>query len=181
MLVGCVENGLELLDFLKNNTVDIILLDINMSEVGGVEASNIILKKYPNIKIIIVSMYKKASIIHTLLEMGIHGYVLKDSGGKELIKAIRTVENGEKYFDLEVKNTMMDQYTSTHIISDTQLTPREIDILKCICDSLTSRDIAEKLCISVNTVETHRKNIMAKTGAPNSIALVRFAIENHLV
>jgi DNA-binding NarL/FixJ family response regulator len=177
----CVEDGSVLLNFLKDNEVDVVLLDLNMLEIGGVEASKIILKKYPKVKIIIVSMYKKPMIIKNLLEMGVHGYVLKDSGGAVLAEAIRKVYQGEKYFDEEVKNTLMNQFTSQESIGQLQLTPREIEILRLICKSLTSKEIADQLCISANTVETHRKNIMAKTGAVNSVALVRFAFENQLV
>lgn len=179
--VVCFEDGRDLLEYMKKNPIDVILLDINMADVGGVEASNHILKKYPNTKIIIISMYKKPLIIQNLLEMGVHGYVLKDSGGKELMKAIKAVLNGEKYFDEEVKNTMIGQYTAQDNIADMQLTPREIEILKLIAKSLTSREIAEQLTISINTVETHRKNIMSKTNSVNSIALMRFAYENQLV
>lgn len=180
-IVAQVKDGEELLQIMENQVVDVVLLDINMVGMGGVEASRILKKRFPTVRIIILSMYKKPEIIQHLIHIGVHGYVLKDSGFDVLYKAIIMVNQGKDYFEEEVKNTLIDQYKSGELPCCMQLTKRELEILRWICKSLTSKEIADKLNISYNTVETHRKNILAKTGATNSVALMRFAVENQLV
>jgi DNA-binding NarL/FixJ family response regulator len=179
-VVKIVENGELLLEYLKYNTVDVVLMDINMAILNGVEASKIVLKFYPKIKIIVLSMYKKPVIIRELLELGVHGYVLKDAEKGELVKTINHVLIGNKYFDSRVMEVFMDQFNSANHVKSIQLTPREKEILKLICKSYTSVQIADELNISQNTVESHRKNLLAKTSCNNSIGLVKFAYENEL-
>jgi len=181
-IVKVVENGKLLLEYLKkNNNVDIILLDINMHEVNGIIAAKQIINFYPVIKIIIVSMYKRPTVIKELIELGVDGYILKDAGKGELLRAIKMVLKGEKFFDEDVKNSFLEQFSSRKVISKIELTPREKEILKLICESYTTKQIAETLFISKNTVESHRKNLLAKTGSKNSIGLVRFAYENQIM
>ncbi len=180
-VVKIVENGQLLLDFLAKNEVDIVLMDINMTVVNGVEASRKVLKLYPKIKIIVLSMYKKPAIIKELLELGVHAYVLKDAEKGELVKAIDKVILGEKYYDSRVKDVFLDQYLSPNKAVNIQVTPREKEILILICEGYTSQQIADKLFISSSTVETHRKNLLSKTGANNSAGLVKYAYENDII
>lgn len=181
-VVKVVENGKLLLEFLENRMdTDIVLLDINMQELNGVEAAKQIVKLYPKIKIIIVSMYKSPTIIKELIELGVDAYILKDAGKVELLNAINTVIKNNKYFDEDVKNSFLEQFPSRKISSKIELTPREKEILKLICESFTTKQIAEALFISKNTVESHRKNLLSKTGSKNSIGLVKFAYENQLI
>ena len=181
-VVNKIENGRDLLEYLATNDPDIILLDINMPEINGIDASKIILKKYPDVKIIMLSMYKEPEIISELLEMGVHGYVLKDADKDELRKAIDIVGEGDKYFDSRVLRIFMNKFNSTNKISeDTSFTPRELDILRYITQGFTSYKIAKKLFISVNTVNTHRKNLMIKSGTNNSASLIKYAYEKGLI
>lgn len=180
-IVKVVENGRLLLDYLTNSKVNIVLLDINMKEVNGVEAAKEIIKLYPETKIIILSMYKRPSIIKELIELGVDAYILKDAGKDELLSAINNVINNKKHFDEDVKDSFLEQYSARKIDTKIELTPREKEILKLICESYTTKQIAEALFISANTVESHRKNLLAKTGSKNSIGLVKFAYENQLI
>lgn len=180
-VVKIVENGQLLLDFLSQNEVDIVLMDINMTVVNGVEASRKVLKLYPKIKIIVLSMYKKPVVIKELLELGVHAYVLKDAEKGELVRAINKVMLGEKYYDSRVKDAFLEQFLSPNKMVNIQLTPREKEILILICDSFTSQQIADKLFISSNTVETHRKNLLSKTAANNTAGLVKYAYENQII
>ena len=181
-VVKKVENGKLLLEYLKTNSPDIILLDINMPEINGIDASRIILKKYPDVKIIMLSMYKQPEIISELLEMGVHGYILKDADKKELKKAIAIISEDDKYYDTRVLSIFMNKFNSkTNPFEDTDLTPREIDILRLITKGYTSFQISELLNISVNTVTTHRKNLMIKSGTNNSASLIKYAYEKGLI
>jgi len=180
-IVKTASNGKELLDYLKTNTVDIVLLDINMPEINGIEASKFIIENYKSIKIIILSMYKKPLIIRELLKINVHAYILKDTDKKELIIAIRTVLENKKYYDPRVKEVFMEYYSKGEYTDKIQLTPREKEIIYLIYEGKTSQFIAEELFISQYTVDTHRKNLMLKTGCKNAIELAKFYHDNELL
>lgn len=125
-------------------------------------------------------MHNKREIIRDVLTAGADGYLLKDSSRQELIDAITEVQAGESYFVDDVKDSLKDSYRIPFEKKVIRLTPREKDVLKLICEELTTQEIADKLFISVNTVETHRKNLISKTGVKNGIGLVKFALTNGL-
>ena len=174
------EDGKELLEQLKFEQPNVILLDINMPKIDGIKAAKIIKKEYPSVKIIMLSMHADHETIQKAISIGIDGYLPKDTGKEELEIAINTVCNGERYFNEAITSTIMNGLISPNITQTVRLTPRENEVLKLICEECTTQEIAEKLFISFNTVETHRKNLLHKTGSKNSLGLLKFALENKL-
>lgn len=183
-LVGTCMTGEELLAILTDTDVDVVLLDINLPGISGIEVCEIIRKKHPNVKVIGLSTYDKGSIVKRMLKAGASGYVLKNAGSEELLKAIRTVSTGETYISERVNQILLDDLTgSTKKRSDylPELTRREKEVLRLIADEYTTPEIAEKLFISQNTVETHRKNLLHKFDVKNVAGLIRSAMEKGLL
>ncbi|MDH5398601.1 MAG: response regulator transcription factor [Cyclobacteriaceae bacterium] len=175
-VVGEAQNGEEVLQFIENQAVDIVILDINMPVMDGITCARILKKDFPQIKIIILTMYAQKSFIEEIVKIGIDGCLLKSNTGKELKEAIDRVMGGKNYYDL-IKTFR----TDTEEIAQYKLSPREIEIIKLIAEGLKSADIADKLFISKHTVHTHRKNIMRKTGSDNTSQLIQFARTNNLI
>lgn len=187
VIVGQAENGIEALDKIEKVEPDLVLLDINMPIMDGLNCAKHITEKFPNVKILTLTMLNEQEHIKNMLAAGAGGYILKSSGREELITAINTVMAGNTFFSEEVKDLiMMDMIkrkTSTGKIvgEPIPLTPREIDVLQLIVDEYTNLEIAEKLFISVRTVDAHRRNLLEKTGSRNTAGLVKYALENDLV
>ena len=164
---------------------DIILMDISMPEMTGLEASKIIGDKYPDVRIIILSMYKDEEYVMEGLNFNIAGYVVKDSVADEILVAIEKVNNGGKFFSREVIDTALNSYKEIKRekkkADSVQLTKREIEVLNDISDGLKSQEIAEKLFISERTVEAHRGNIMKKLSARNMAELIKKAMNLGLI
>jgi len=177
-IVGEASTGRESLDFITKNKVDVILMDYNMPDLTGLEAILEIRKRGEDVKVIMLTMHNKREIIRDVLKAGADGYLLKDSSREQLVEAITEVNNGGSYFVEDVKDSLVDSFRIPFENKVIRLTPREKDILKLIVEELTTHEIADKLFISVNTVETHRKNLMSKTGAKNGVGLVKFALNN---
>ncbi len=185
-VVGEAENGKHALEKLTEFTPDLMMIDINMPVMNGIECSREVVKKYPSVKILALTMLNEQEHIKNMIAVGAGGYVLKTSGLEELVKAIKTVSSGENYFSDEVKNIIMMNMVKkkTHVskISGERipLTSRERDVLEYIVKEFTNQEIAEKLFISVRTVDAHRRNLLEKTGSRNTAGLVKYAIENNL-
>lgn len=176
-------NGQQAIDQITSNPIDCVLMDINMPLINGHEATSIIKQQRPDIKIIIVSMLSDPSVVIKLLKAGADGFILKDSGKAELLKAIEKVMvSNEKYVSNELNLNLYHHLgLNKNNTSGSHLTTREIEIIQYIADGLTNHEIAEKLFLSTSTVDTHRKNILAKLGLKNSAALVKYAAENKLL
>ena len=176
--------GTELIELLKKKIVDIVLLDINMPEMNGFEAAKIIVKKFPSVKIIALSMFLEKEYIQELINIGVYGYILKNTKIQELEKAIILIASGKKYFSNDVGLKLLNaqtnnEYAEGFLLEQQQgLTEREIDVLKLIVQENTTSEIAEKLFISVHTVETHRKNLIKKVKVKNVAGLVKYALQN---
>ncbi len=185
-VVGEAENGKHALEKLTEFTPDLMIIDINMPVMNGIECSREVVKKYPSVKILALTMLNEQEHIKNMIAVGAGGYVLKTSGLEELVKAIKTVSSGKNYFSDEVKNIIMMNMVKkkTHVskISGERipLTSRERDVLEYIVKEFTNQEIAEKLFISVRTVDAHRRNLLEKTGSRNTAGLVKYAIENNL-
>ena len=164
---------------------DLILMDISMPEMTGLEASRIIGEKFPNIQIIILSMYKDEEYVMEGLNFNVSGYVVKDSVADEILVAIEKVVNGGKFFSREVIDTALNSYKEIKEDKkrkeDIQLTKREVEVLNDISDGLKSQEIADKLFISERTVEAHRGNIMKKLQAKNMAELIKKAMTLGLI
>jgi len=175
-VIGTVYDGEQVLTFLEETQPDVIVLDIEMPNLDGVEATEIIKKQYPKIKILILSMYNQKSFIARLMSLGASGYILKNKSKEELVSAIYNVNRGNAHYGLEVINELAKNRTSTPQPTKVALSERQIDVLKKIAEGYTTKQISENLFISEPTVNTHRRNLLKKLNVPNEKFLVRYAI-----
>ena len=179
-------NGNQALQILATEDIDLVLLDIDMPDLNGIETCKRIQKSHPQVKVIALSMHKEASVIKLMLENGALGYLLKNEGQEEVLAAIRNVYNGREYYSKDVLQTIMRSLTKKST-KDTNkpfipsLTRREKQILQLIVNEYTTAEIAEKLFIGFGTVETHRRNLLLKLDARNTAGLVRMALEYDLL
>lgn len=186
-IVGRCYTGQSVLDFVKEKDLDIILLDVNLPDINGIEVCKEALKMKPGLKILAITMFNEESFVQEILNNGAKGYILKNTGREELLKAIRTVSKGESYFSKEVTEIIMKGLMGKRKASskNTTLFPkisrREKEVLKLIVEEFTTQEIADNLFISLKTVESHRSSLLAKMNARNSAGLVRVAIENNLL
>ncbi|WP_369014913.1 response regulator transcription factor [Flavobacterium anhuiense] len=176
-------NGIEALEIVKKGVVDFIILDISMPEMDGIELSKILKKQYPNVKILIVSTHSNVMVVSRLIRIGVNGYLLKNAEKEELLKAINTIASGENYFaeELEEKHLSNSSRIEKQVSNLTELSSREKEILVLIAHEYSTAEIAEKTFISLNTVNTHRRNLLSKLNAKNTAGLVKYAVENGLV
>jgi two-component system, NarL family, nitrate/nitrite response regulator NarL len=177
--VGTVENGKEALDLLKLVRTDIVLMDIDMPVMDGIEATIRIKRTMPDVKVISLTHHNERAMVQRLMDCGSDGYALKNIDRDGLLSAIRTVMRGDKYFSEEVTRKLAEQQVVTAPSgAEAELTERETEILRLICEGLSSKQIGEKLFISPRTVDTHRTNLMGKLDIHNVAGLIRFAFQN---
>jgi len=168
--LGSSNSGDEVLEKEWEEVPDVILLDINMPGKNGIDTCGLLLKKHPDIKIIAITMHKESSLIKLMLGKGAQGYVLKNAGSDELITAIKTVHSGKMYLDNTANEIVMSTMTSSSTTKKREQSPfpklsrREKEVLNLILEEHTTQEIADKLFISFGTVETHRRNMLIKTG-----------------
>lgn len=187
--IECVaeaKNGEEVIQILKNTAIDVLVLDIEMPLLNGIETCKIVKKIYPHVKILALSMLKEASMIKMMLEHGASGYLLKNAGQDEILEAIRKVNNNQEYYSFDVLQTIMRSLTKKEEEKENKpfipsLTRREKQVLQLIVDEYTTSEIAEKLFIGFGTVETHRRNLLMKLEARNTAGLVRMALQYKLL
>jgi len=166
------------LELLDEVTPDVVLMDIKMPEMGGIEASKLALAKNQDLNILILSMFDDEQYYNTLIDMGIRGFILKDTDNSELKMAIRKVFSGHSYFAQELLLKIIKNKTT---VGSVNLSNRELEVLSYICKGHSNNEIGDILNISVRTVERHRANMLEKTNSSNSIKLVLFAIKNNIV
>jgi len=181
-VVGEASNGLEFLELAANDIIDIVLMDINMPEMNGLEATCEALKLYPKLKIIVLSMHGEEEYYDQMVDAGVQGFLLKNSGVDDLNAALQAVINGGTYFSQELLVGILDKKKQKQFQTEVvKLTQRELEVLKLICEGYCNTDIAEKLFISHRTVDRHRSNLLSKTGCPNSTSLVMYAVKNKII
>lgn len=186
-VAGDAGNGEEVLEKLKKVKADIVLMDINMPKCNGIEATQVIRKQFPKVKVLALSMYEDDQYIVDMIEAGAAGYILKTTGAAELINAIRSVAVGDSCYSREVSDKLMTYITRSNgkgtrkYTNGFDITEREREVLKLIAEELSNREIAKKLFISLRTVDTHRRNLMQKLKLKNTASLVKYAISNGLV
>ncbi len=184
-VIGEAADGKEFLKMLDEKTPDVVLLDINMPEMDGIEAAERALEKYPNLPIITLSMYGEEDYYFKMVSLGVKGFVLKNSDIQEVVDAMESVAAGGTYFSQELLVNLVSNLRSTgtsSVVSGGEiLSEREMEILFLICKGLSNQEIGEELFISKRTVDKHRSNILAKTNCKNTANLVVFAIKHHLV
>jgi len=180
--VGKYKTASETIEGLPNHKPDVLLLDINLPDINGIELSKQLLKKYPDLKIIGLTNFEDISFVKRMLKNGVHGYLLKNTDKLELLTAIRTVLSGEVFLQKDIHKRLLSQDNSTPDNGlKPNLTRREYDVLVAISEELTTQEISEKLFISPKTVETHRMNIMSKLGAKNSVGIIKIAMQMELL
>lgn len=181
-ILGTAKSGEELLKLLENNQPDMVITDLQMEGMSGVEAAEKIKAKYPQVKIMALTMHNEEGFVRKLMEHGVSGYVLKNAGKEELMTAIDQVMTGKGFFSPEVMATMMKSFKkpAPKKTDNLPLSEREKQIISLICKEYTTNEIAEELKLSPLTIETHRKNVFLKLGVKNIAGLVRFAIKHNL-
>ncbi|MCB0495398.1 MAG: response regulator transcription factor [Cyclobacteriaceae bacterium] len=185
-VVGEASHGQEAIKFLEENEVDVVLMDINMPIMDGLQCTKEIGKRWPQIKVITLSMMSDNQHIKQMMGAGASGYVLKNCSERELKNAIKTVYEGDTYYSSEVtevvmSNLMRNKPTKTsHMVVDMPLTEREKEVLELIIKEFSNQEIADKLFISPRTVDAHKRNLLEKTGSKNIAGLVMYAINNQL-
>ena len=167
-----------------DKTIKVLLLDINLPDGNGIQACKDLLQKFPHLHVIALTNYEDVSFIKQIMKNGAVGYLLKNTGKNELVTAIKTVLEGERYLPQNIREMLLNESlgksaTSSFFIP--KLTSREKEILDLIIKEFTTEEIAEKIFISVKTVESHRSNLIQKLGVKNSAGLVRVAFEKGLI
>jgi len=185
-VIAEARNGKEFLQVMEKAMPDVVLMDIAMPLMDGIEATKEILKKLPDLKIIALTMFGDEAYYFKMIHAGARGFVLKKSGIDELEKAIVAVAEGDNYFSNELLRNIIVNIGNNklkNVISETpvNLTKRETEILQQVCYGSTNHEIAEKLHISIKTVENHRNSLLSKTNSKNTVSLVMYAIKNKLI
>jgi DNA-binding NarL/FixJ family response regulator len=174
-IIGTGSNGEDIVKLMQNRRADVVILDINMPKMNGIQCTEWIKKNYPQTKVIILTMFPEKSYIDQLISVGADGCLLKSRGSKDLIEAITRVSESKSYFD-SIKDFAQPNAHPVYNLSE-----REIEIIRLIVGGSTSTEIAEKLFLSEHTVKTHRKNIFRKVNVNSISQLTSFAINNQIV
>ncbi len=177
-VVGEAKNGTEAITYMEknNNEVDVVIMDISMPDLNGIDATEILIKLFPSIKILALTMHSEEAYIMNMIKAGALGYILKDSGGQKLIEAVKTVAEGKNYYSNEVS-----VYPSGERKNNFSLSNKETEILQLVANGKTNSEIGELHSISSRTAETHRRNIMKKMGVKNTAEMVATALKKGIV
>lgn len=186
-VVDTCYNGADIFKVLRKEPIDVILLDINLPEMNGIEVTKKISKDFKDVKILALSMHNEESFVTEILKHGALGYILKNTDRIELVTAIRTVSNGQTYFSKDVTQTIMkslvkkDKQKQSFNVIIPKISRREKEVLELIVKEFTTQEIADKLFISLKTVESHRSSLLSKLNVRNTAGLVRMALEHQLI
>ena len=186
-LKGEAENGKLALAAIENMQVDVAVVDINMPEMNGIELTRHISANHPDTKVLILTMLDSESYVKQLFEAGATGYILKTASKDELLSAIKTVASGECYISHKLSYNMLNAPKAISFVAtdgrkrQVEFSRREMEMLELIAEGYTNEEIADKTFTSKRTVETHRKNMIEKTGTRNSVALIRFAVSSGII
>jgi len=182
VIAGLYKNAAETKQGMADELPDVLLLDINLPDINGIDLAKQLLKKYPDLKILALTNFEDVSFVKRMLKIGVQGYLLKNTDKLELLTAISTVLSDEVYLQSDIQRKLLSQ---TKKPADNGLKPkltrREQDVLVAISEEMTTKEISEKLFISHKTVENHRMNIMSKLGAKNSVGIIKIALEKELL
>lgn len=183
-IIGGAGNRDEILALLASQNIDVIIMDIDMGEISGITLTAEIRALCPQIRVLALSMHGEKNYIVKMLEAGASGYILKNAGKEEMMNAIRTVANGDTYLSSQVSARLIDHITNPEKKQKQEgipLTEREIEVLRLIADEYSNSEIANKLFISIRTVDTHRRNLLEKLQVKNTAGLVKYAISKGLL
>ncbi|MFA6403806.1 MAG: response regulator transcription factor [Salinivirgaceae bacterium] len=182
-VIGESANGKQFLELLETEIPDIVLMDINMPIMDGIEATQLATDKYPDIKIIALSMFGEEDYYYKMINAGVKGFLLKNSEINEVVEAINQVMLGGSFFSQELLYNVIKNF-NPHKEAEVELTnlsKREVQVLEEICKGLSNQEIADSLFISKRTVDKHRANLLSKTNSKNTANLIMFAIKNKLI
>jgi DNA-binding NarL/FixJ family response regulator len=176
-------NGEDALSFIRKNEIDLLITDISMPGMSGTELTRIIKNEFPQVKVLVLTMFADPAIINDILQSEAEGYILKNTGKQELLSAISRIMDDGTFYSNEVMNLMLkhNRKKASETVKKEELTERETEILKLVCEEYTTAGIAEKLFISPRTVDTHRKNILEKTQSKTIVGLIKYAFENDII
>ncbi len=181
-IIDQVHDGVELLNRLQfSPKPDLVIVDINMPNKDGIEVTTDIKSLYPQIKVLILSMHHRKEFVNKLLEAGADGYILKNSGRVELLKAIDQISKGSGYFSTEIMKANFEAQYYSKPFPTVELSQREKDVVRLIANGNSSQEIAEELCISTHTVDSHRKHILSKINAKNSVDITHYAFKTGII
>ncbi len=185
-VIGQTPTGKGVFTFLEQHQVDLILLDMNLLDMTGIEVSQTLTVNYPNLKILVISMFNQESYITEILKYGVSGYILKNTDKTELLRAIRTVAKGGTYFSDAVTSTIMQSLVNQNKTQASKkeipkLTRREKEVLNLIAKEYTTQEIANQLFINIKTVESHRRSLLTKFEVRNAVGLIRVAMKHQLI
>jgi len=185
-VVGEAADGIEALELAKKHNPDIILLDIAMPTMDGVQVATTIKKHLPRIKIIVLTSYSDDQFLYEFLKLGVSGFVLKDSASQELIYSIRKSHEGMVFFDPSVSKKVMEKFTQvsggkSDFVNYGKLSDREKEVLRLVAEGCATKEVADKLYISPKTVENHRANIMKKLNIRDRTGLTKYALRLGLI
>ncbi len=184
-VVGEASNGEDLMEFLKRRVPDLLILDISMPKMNGVEAIGLVKKKYPQVKILMLTMHKNKQYFYHAIASGADGYLMKDDSDEELLLAIKKIQGGKTYLSPMLSDDFTDDVIAAHRNQQSSpfigLTKREYEVLQLVVEGNTSKVMAEKLCLSPRTVDHHRSKLLKKFNLRNSADLVNFAVRNGFV
>jgi DNA-binding NarL/FixJ family response regulator len=178
-VTGYAVNGNNCLVYLIAHTVDVVLLDISLPDIGGVDLCRLIKTKYPDTMVLALTTFNQGIYVRKMMESGASGYLLKDTSRQEFITAIQTVAQGKIYLSPMANQAL--QSDTRQLIAIPTLTKREKEVLGYVAKGLTNAQIAGQLSISIDTVDSHRKNLHSKLNVKNTAQLVRYAVENNLL
>lgn len=184
VIAGQASDGAELLGIVKNAQPDIILMDIDMGDFNGINATKSIKEMYPQINVLGLSMHNESEFIIKILEAGASGYLVKDAGSLEMMNAIRTIYEGGNYYSQEIFPVFIEHITkgtkSKESKKESTLTKRETEVLKLIVEEYSNAEIAKELFISIRTVDTHKRNLIEKLKVKNTAGLVKYALKHNI-
>ncbi|MDM9631103.1 response regulator [Robiginitalea aurantiaca] len=183
-VVGTAKNGLEVLEFLKKEPVDVLLLDLQMPVMDGLETTMHVKKAYPEVKIIMLTTNDEGSIITSLFKVGASGYLLKNASKEYLLKGIKDAHEGKKVISSHLAEKIIESLTEDPKPKEgtrPMITKREIEVLKLIAEEYTTQEIADQLFVSTNTVATHKRNLFVKMDVKNSVGMIKKAVDWGLI
>ncbi|MBL4905430.1 MAG: response regulator transcription factor [Flavobacteriaceae bacterium] len=188
-VVGHSQTGKAVMEWFEKNEADILILDVNMPEMDGIEVLEAFNKIKKNQKTIILSSYDDVKFVKELTTLGADGFLAKTSAGEHIIEAIRCVHNGDPYFSDDIKEGLLNMYIGQNVVEGSRpgkkavsnLTERELEVLKLVAKEFSTSQIADQLHISVNTVETYRKNLLKKINVKNAVGLALYAVKYKII
>lgn len=184
-VIGEVGSGEKLYEMLKTVKPDLVITDISMPDISGIDITRHLAGNYPDIKVLILSMHKNVEFITNSLAAGANGYLPKDTSMKELLEAIEVISRGGNYFNRDISDTLLSSIIKKSKSQSTEakavsITAREREIINLVVEGLTNKEIAERLFISIRTVDSHKNNLMQKLNLKSTVELVKYAIRNNL-